>query len=302
MSTLLKSDTTTEDIRVQTSVGTNEDNFWEQDHSELDNLTQYFECRKEDWRRAYVTRYPTQLADVSRLLTELNLACLGLTRMPTQEMLSTFPNLQSLWLQGNRITCLGHSLLACTHLVNLRLGHNAIRSVNNELRRLHCLRTLDLSNNQLFDLQNFLTETRSIHGLKELDLSGNMLTQNSSYKHHILTAHPQLHVLDRQFVEFTEKKKARIEMMKIERLVLRAVAFGCNWQTTRNNLACVPTCKSPAGDLWKSNRTVFRKDTRNNKTMITWKYVDWTRVSRSNGWPDLTKDFNKRIVTVNVAF
>ncbi|KAF7259251.1 hypothetical protein EG68_04129 [Paragonimus skrjabini miyazakii] len=153
MSSVLKSDTTTEDIIVQTSICTNENIFWEQKPSELDNLIQYFECRKEDWQRAYVARCPTQVADVSHLLTELNLACLGLTCMPTHEMLSTFPNLQSLWLQENRITCIDHSLRACTHLVNLRLGHNAIRSVNNELRQLHCLRTLDLSNNQLFDLQ-----------------------------------------------------------------------------------------------------------------------------------------------------
>ncbi|KAF6776165.1 hypothetical protein AHF37_05840 [Paragonimus kellicotti] len=153
MSSVLKSDTTKEDIIVQTSVRTNEDNFGERKPSDLDNFIQYFECRKEDWQRAYVARFPTQVADVSHLLTELNLACLGLTCMPTQEMLSTFPYLQSLWLQENRIKCIGHSLRACTHLVNLRLGQNAIRSVNNELRRLHCLQTLDLSNNQLFDLQ-----------------------------------------------------------------------------------------------------------------------------------------------------
>ncbi|XP_072928437.1 leucine-rich repeats and immunoglobulin-like domains protein 1 isoform X1 [Hemitrygon akajei] len=104
------------------------------------------DCSKQAW-----TRIPHQLpAWVVYLSLSYNkLAAINPTAF------TELPNLREVWLDHNELTTIPDMGLASAHLVVLYLHHNKIRSIEaNHLKLYESLETLDLTYNEITEIQN----------------------------------------------------------------------------------------------------------------------------------------------------
>ncbi|XP_072538913.1 volume-regulated anion channel subunit LRRC8E [Salminus brasiliensis] len=147
--------------------------------------------------RSKLTKIPSAVADLAGQLLSLcvhnegsrlqafsslkklvNLASLELTACELERLPSavfSLTNLQELDLKGNRLTTVEEilSLQHCRRLSTLKLWHNSITSIPEQICKLRSLETLDLSWNKIRNLPPRLCYCTK---LQHLDLSRNQLT------------------------------------------------------------------------------------------------------------------------------
>ena len=120
------------------------------------------------------------------LATELHLGGKRIKRLANFE---TFITLDTLWVNNNQLT----SLTGLEE--NFRLRHlyahcNKINTVEGTLRSFRFLITLSLSENNLIDSHEVITELKSLKYLHTLNLYGNAVAQEDNYRLKILSEMP----------------------------------------------------------------------------------------------------------------
>ena len=142
-------------------------------------------------------------------LTELFCGCHGIERIDAEQM-RRFPVLETMWLNGNRISKL-KGLEHNFRLKHLFLHDNCIATVKDAsccLPELRHLETLQLANNQLQDLKATLAVLSQLPFLKTLQLHGNPLASEGQYREAVIFAIPSLEQLDSSLVSAVERQAA----------------------------------------------------------------------------------------------
>uniref|UniRef100_A0A7S2QRY9 Uncharacterized protein n=1 Tax=Norrisiella sphaerica TaxID=552664 RepID=A0A7S2QRY9_9EUKA len=142
---------------------------------------------------------------IARNTDELHLAGKDIEVLEGFEKLT---NLQSLWLNDNKIEDIKH-LDHCFGLKLLRLQNNKIKSLKGCLRRTKFMEVLCLANNKIRDLGNTLSYLSHLAYIKNLDLSGNPLCEELNYRIRVINALPSLKVLDNHEITAQEYMKAK---------------------------------------------------------------------------------------------
>lgn len=156
----------------------------------------------------------------AKLCNELHLGSRNITKLTIDFM--KFPNLIILWLNNNHLTnldLLSHNI----RLKYLYLHYNHLQTLTNIFHHLLFLEYLTLNNNQLSSLTDVITQLKVLKHLKYLDLFNNPITQEDSYRLHILSELPWLQSLDRIPVtknEIKEAKKFKIKLKKLNNIQL----------------------------------------------------------------------------------
>jgi len=119
-----------------------------------------------------------------------------------------FVNLESLWLDQNKLKKINH-LDANFRIKALYAQDNQICTLHGSLPAFTFLETLDLSNNQLRDLDKQLKVLEKFQFLRTLNLKGNPLVEEPDYRLTVIHHMPQLHVLDQHVVTDAERRKAK---------------------------------------------------------------------------------------------
>jgi Leucine-rich repeat (LRR) protein len=101
-----------------------------------------------------------------------------------------------LWLNNNQITTLT-GLDENIRIKYLYGMHNNINSLIGSVQKFKFLRVLNLSHNNLKDLNLVLKLLERNPYLQELYLDGNPVAEETNYKMRVLNAIPSLEVLDR---------------------------------------------------------------------------------------------------------
>lgn len=118
--------------------------------------------------------------------------------------LSSFPNLQSLYVPYNKLTKL-ENLENNTRLRTIDARGNKITDVN--LSKQQFIVDLLLSDNNLMDLDVFCTRIAHLKDLDTLDLRGNEVSQEKGYRNRIISMFPRLKILDGIEVTPSERVK-----------------------------------------------------------------------------------------------
>ncbi|KXZ45792.1 hypothetical protein GPECTOR_50g586 [Gonium pectorale] len=136
--------------------------------------------------------------------TELYLGNKGIEKLRGFE---PFLNLESLWLNGNKLKKLNN--LECNkRLKALYAQDNQICTLKGSLQCFKFLETLDLSNNLLRDLDKQLGVLERFKFIKELNLKGNPLCEEPDYRLIAIHRMPGLQVLDQHVITALERRKA----------------------------------------------------------------------------------------------
>jgi hypothetical protein len=133
----------------------------------------------------------------------------GIEKVDSTSM-SKFPNLEVLWLNGNRLSKL-QGLEHNFRLKHLYLHDNAITTLVNSsccLAKLRNLETLQLANNQLQDLKATLAVLSQLRNLRKLALHSNPLALEGFYRESVIFAIPPLEHLDASKVTPVERQHA----------------------------------------------------------------------------------------------
>lgn len=128
------------------------------------------------------------------------------------ERFEEFVNLEILWLNNNRIRKIVN-LDFNIRIKKLYLQCNAITTLVGSLKCFTFLDTLNLSNNNLKDLNLCMEELMKLRYLLHLDLSGNPVAEETGYRLIVLSMKPSLKVLDCMKVTKDELRQA--ELVKI---------------------------------------------------------------------------------------
>ena len=142
-------------------------------------------------------------------LTELFAGNHGIERLDPNVM-ARFPVLETLWLNGNRISKL-KGLQHNFRIKHLFLHDNAIATVCDSsccLPQLRHLETLQLANNQLQDLKATLSVLLQLPFLQKLQLHGNPLAAEAQYREAVIFAIPSLTQLDSSLISAAERQAA----------------------------------------------------------------------------------------------
>ncbi|KAG1677024.1 hypothetical protein FOA52_001193 [Chlamydomonas sp. UWO 241] len=119
-----------------------------------------------------------------------------------------FVNLESLWLNGNKLKKINNLDLNFRIKV-LNAQDNQICTLKGSLPAFHQLEQLDLSANCLRDLSKLLPVLQRFQFLTHLDLSGNPCCEEPDYRLQVVHAMPGLRVLDQHVIMAPERLKAR---------------------------------------------------------------------------------------------
>jgi hypothetical protein len=153
-----------------------------------------------------------------RLVTELHLGKKNMTKL--HPSITTFSNLEELWVNDNRLkrvvgllpapgtVALSDGARGCNRLKRLYASNNVISSLEGDLTRLRYLEVLLLANNRLSNMELVSQQLASLRFLKQLDLFGNPLAEEQNYRLYIVHQHPQLELLDRRSVSDEERREA----------------------------------------------------------------------------------------------
>lgn len=131
----------------------------------------------------------------------------GLTEIGVGD-LALYPNLMHLYIPFNRLKVL-NNLEKNIRITYIDARNNLIEDIN--VPKQVFLEDLMLSNNNLQDLELFLSKITHLKNLKSLDLRGNPLTLEKAYRLHVIQAFPELKILDG--LEIT--KQERIKSLSI---------------------------------------------------------------------------------------
>jgi Leucine-rich repeat (LRR) protein len=119
-----------------------------------------------------------------------------------------FVHLESLWIHRNKLRMIS-GLDNNFRLKELFAHDNHICTLKGSLRRLAFLQKLDLSGNQLQNLQKVAAGLSHLHFLTHLNLKGNPCCAEGDYRLFILSRIPTLRVLDNHLVREMERVKVR---------------------------------------------------------------------------------------------
>jgi Leucine-rich repeat (LRR) protein len=136
--------------------------------------------------------------------TELHLGSRGIHRLQGFER---FTNLESLWLNNNCLQALNH-LNDNFRIRELYVHDNNICTLKGSLHCFKFLSVLDLSNNQLGNLQKVVAMLAPFMFLENLNLSGNPCCQQVQYRLVVIHAIPSLVVLDLHMI--TERERHEV--------------------------------------------------------------------------------------------
>jgi len=118
-----------------------------------------------------------------------------------------FLNLESLWLNRNRLTSL-RGLEPNFRLKHLYVFRNNLTSIR-EVTAFAFLESFHAFSNQIKDLEDVLRSLKQLRHLKTLDLFDNPVAQEENYRQRVIRALPWIQVLDRIRVRDEETKEAR---------------------------------------------------------------------------------------------
>eukprot|EP00056_Hartaetosiga_gracilis_P018763 m.11780 g.11780 ORF g.11780 m.11780 type:complete len:438 (+) comp7041_c0_seq1:146-1459(+) len=116
------------------------------------------------------------------------------------------PHLKILYLQNNIISAIEH-LHRLKSLVYINLALNNIQVIQN-LESLECLEKLDLTINFIFNVKD-VDRLKANEHLRELYLTGNPCASYSGYREYVITALPNLELLDGKEILKSERIKAK---------------------------------------------------------------------------------------------
>jgi hypothetical protein len=160
-----------------------------------------------------------------KTLTELHCGGKGIEKIDATSM-SRFPNLEVLWLNGNKLSKL-HGLDHNFRLKHLYLHDNCITTLSNNsccVGKLLSLETLQLAGNQLQDLKGTLAVLSQLRGLRKLCLHNNPLALEGSYRESVIFSIPTLEQLDATVVTPVEREAA-VKLFTAKRIE-KKYAFG----------------------------------------------------------------------------
>ncbi|GFR43310.1 hypothetical protein Agub_g4377 [Astrephomene gubernaculifera] len=135
-----------------------------------------------------------------------------------------FVNLESLWLNNNKLKKL-NNLDVQKRLKALYAQDNQLCTLKGSLQHFKFLETLDLSNNQLRDLEKQLRVLEKFKFIKDLNLKGNPMCEEPDYRLLVVHSMPALQVLDQHVITPLERRRAA-GMIGGDVATL-TVAFGC---------------------------------------------------------------------------
>ncbi|GIL59679.1 hypothetical protein Vafri_14415 [Volvox africanus] len=118
-----------------------------------------------------------------------------------------FVNLESLWINGNKLKKL-NNLDNQKRLKSLYAHDNQICTLKGSLTIFKFLEMLDLSNNQLRDLEKQIKVLEKFKFLQELNLKGNPMCEEPDYRLIVIHRMPGLKVLDQHAISPLERRKA----------------------------------------------------------------------------------------------
>ncbi|CAD8042989.1 unnamed protein product [Paramecium primaurelia] len=116
-----------------------------------------------------------------------------------------FMNLEVVWLNENQLTSI-KGIEQNFRIKHLYLQKNKISTLEG-LQNLKHLETLSLFNNELRDLEKNLLILKEFPGLTTLDLFNNPVAEEPYYRNRVISALPQLQLLDRSIITVQEKIK-----------------------------------------------------------------------------------------------
>ncbi|GMH45126.1 hypothetical protein BSKO_13083 [Bryopsis sp. KO-2023] len=137
--------------------------------------------------------------------TELYMGSLGLEHLSGFHSLV---NLEVLWINNNRlkfITNLGKNF----RIKVLYAQDNAICSLKGSLRYFKFLEVLDLSRNELRDLDKMICHLKSFSFLTHLNLQGNPCCEEPDYRLLVIHELPSVRVLDHHVITNQERRRAQ---------------------------------------------------------------------------------------------
>ncbi|PAA83582.1 hypothetical protein BOX15_Mlig018317g4 [Macrostomum lignano] len=222
---------------------------------------------------------------------ELYLGKLSLGTIPS---LHCFPNLQAVWLNGNRllkVDCLKDNL----RLGDLYLHNNKLISISGSLGQLTGLKTLLLHNNQLSKVEEVVQELKNMQGLQTLTLFDNPVAQEKHYRDYVIFHLPSVKVLDRHEITFNERMRAQRLFDTDNQLVRDRLAFGSRVETrgcpADTSAGAAKAIKQDGGGKAEIDRSMIPQQTfdsieaayeqrRQRKTPMEFTYFDWSRVPR----------------------
>lgn len=130
---------------------------------------EYNPTREECIRRGELVA--EELLRKADTITELDLRCVGITRLPLE--VTKLTHLEKLSVCGNALSTIPPQIGNLTELRVLNLAHNYLSTLPREIWNLYSLKFLDLSDNLLTSLPS---EIRNLSELVYLSLSQNRLT------------------------------------------------------------------------------------------------------------------------------
>lgn len=159
---------------------------------------------------------PIKSAKYAALCTELHLANKNITNLVD---FNTFINLDTLWLNNNRLQSLD-GLEDNFRIKSLYLHGNRFKSINPPgcLETFIVLSTLTLSGNLLNDFDGTVEQLRCLRNLQTLDLFDNPIAQEDNYRLRIIAELPTIQTLDKHKVTEEERVEAKRLKAKMEKL------------------------------------------------------------------------------------
>mmetsp|Transcript_21219 Transcript_21219/g.55393 ORF Transcript_21219/g.55393 Transcript_21219/m.55393 type:complete len:351 (-) Transcript_21219:80-1132(-) len=155
---------------------------------------------------------PTEYLELSpkqvRECTEVYMGEIGLEKIRGFEKLK---NLECVWLNNNKLKYI-NNLDINFRIKVLYAQYNDICSLKGSLAVMSFLNTLDLSHNNLRDLEKLLTYLEKYKFLKHLNLKGNPCCEEPDYRLHVIHRIPSVHVLDQHVVTDQERFDARTQI------------------------------------------------------------------------------------------
>jgi len=188
-----------------------------------------------------------------------------------------FPNLECLWLNNNKLEKI-EGLDTNFRLRELYLQNNKLNTLQGSLINLVHLRTLDMRNNEIRDLDKALETLKDFKQLYQLDMSENPVAEEPNYRLRVIIAVPSLHVLDSHVVTTEEKTKAKL------------------WYNTEVK-GIEPPKKAKKAGAWQTSQSekILDKEAKNIKEKIIQQGIDKENaekneiIDRFSKWHGLSK-------------
>jgi Ca2+-binding EF-hand superfamily protein len=136
--------------------------------------------------------------------TELSLGHKGIEEL---EGFGLFTNLETLWLNGNRLQRI-NGLDTNKRIKKLYASKNQINSLKGSLLAFKHIEELDLSDNSLSNLDRCLETLELFMLLRKLWLQNNPISQEVDYRLRVLARIPSLEILDNHIITAVERSDA----------------------------------------------------------------------------------------------